>query len=46
MDVWRVSGWFGLATERLMIGVVFNTDSLTLGVGLGPIYFGLGAIRG
>jgi len=28
-----------------MIGAVFNVDSLTLGFGLGPLYFGVGALR-
>jgi len=34
--------WVGL-TSRLMVGVVFNwADGPSLGIGLGPLYFGIG----
>jgi hypothetical protein len=46
IDLWRISAWVGLAADRWMVGAVFNTESLTVGIGIGPLYFGAGAIKG
>ena len=43
IDWWRVSGWVGI-TSRFMLGVVVN--GWCLGFGIGPLYFGIGAISG
>ena len=36
------SAWIGLALDRWMLGVVVNMESRTFGVGVGPVYFGVG----
>lgn len=43
IEVGRVALWAGVKADRLMVGVVFNVESLTFGVGVGPLYAGIGA---
>lgn len=42
LDGRRLSCWAGLATDRWMFGIVYNTESRTLGFALGPLYAGVG----
>jgi hypothetical protein len=42
-DIECVSVWVGIATDRWMVGVVFNPQALLVGFGVGGLYFGIGA---
>lgn len=43
IEIGRASFWLGIASDRWMLGVIFNTQALNLGFGIGPVYFGIGA---
>lgn len=43
IDGWPFAIWIGFDFNRWMLGVVLNTsEGAQLGVGIGPLYFGLG----
>lgn len=37
------AAWVGVASDRVMVGLIWNYEFRSLGLGLGPIYAGVGA---